>query len=73
MKVPKPKEGQEPRKLWIPPERLSFDHGQRIQVSTWCCCCAGPALPQTTNVNLYIIDMLSTEYALQVCSSYQWI
>jgi hypothetical protein len=34
MKVPKPKEGQEPRKLWIPPERLWFDHGQRIQVST---------------------------------------
>jgi hypothetical protein len=32
MKVPKPKEGQEPRKMWIPPERLWFDKNQRIQV-----------------------------------------
>lgn len=32
MKVPKPKEGEEPRKIWVPMERLWFDKNQRVQV-----------------------------------------
>lgn len=32
MKVPKPKEGEKQRDLWVPPERLWFDKNQRVQV-----------------------------------------
>ena len=32
MKVPKPKGDEEPRKVWVPMERLWFDKNQRVQV-----------------------------------------